>query len=534
VTVNSASSAGAGDNDTFHHDAGRTGWYSNEPTLTTTNVASASFKLQETLVAPSGMPAMGKVYAQPLYVQNETASDGKVYNLIIIATSTDQVYAFDETTKSVVWEHNFTNPTAGITQQMWTDTGCGDINPNVGITGTPVIDRSLDRLFVVVPTKENGVFHMRLHALALGSGADAVSPVEVTATVTLASGGTASTSALNNNQRGALLEANGNIYVPLSSHCDYQGGTTHGWILSYSNTTLAMTGNAVDTTNAAGKDQFLGTVWMSGFGPAADPLGNIYFTTGNGVYDGSSSFAMSALKLPGNLDITKASVFTPYGELADSNADADLGSGGVVILPTLAGTYPRVALLGGKCGAGSANGGTQGCQKYLLNRDSMGGFQAGDAGALWHADTGGGMWGGPATFQDVNGVNYVIYGSGAPISTYTLSTNPLSLTVLSSGYPGCLECRDSGSQPIVSSNGTTAGTAVVWAMKTVGDSGGTLSLYAFNPFSMGTPLFSGAAGPWTVASGASYIGGALISPTVANGHVYVPTDGGVAVFGIAP
>jgi hypothetical protein len=144
------------------------------------------------------------------------------------------------------------------------------------------------------------------------------------------------------------------------------------------------------------------------------------------------------------------------------------------------------------------------------------------------------MWGGPATFQDANGVNYVIYGSGAPLSTYTLSTSPLSLSVLSSGYPGCLECRDSGSQPIVSSNGTTAGTAVVWAMKTAGGSGGTLTLYAFNPFSMGTPLFSGAAGPWTVGTGASYIGGALISPTVANGHVYVPTDGGVAVFGIAP
>jgi FtsP/CotA-like multicopper oxidase with cupredoxin domain len=534
VTVNSASSAGAGDNDTFHHDAGRTGWYSHEPILTPANVASASFKLQETLVAPSGMPAMGKVYAQPLYVQNETASDGNVHNLVIIATSTDQVYAFDETTKNVVWAHNFTNPAAGITQQMWTDTGCGDINPNVGITGTPVIDRSLDRLYVVVPTKENGTFHMRLHALALGSGADAVSPVEVTATVALASGGTASTSAEYNNQRGALLEANGNIYVPLSSHCDYNGGNTHGWILAYSNATLAMTANAVDTTNAAGKDQYLGTIWMSGFGPSADPLGNVYFTTGNGVYDGTSSFAMSALKLPGNLDITKASVFTPYGELADSNADADLGSGGVVVLPTLAGTYPRVVLLGGKCGAGSANGGTQGCQKYLLNRDSMGGFQSGDAGALWHTDTAGGMWGGPATFQDANGVNYVIYGSGAPISTYTLSTNPLSLNVLSSGYPGCLECRDSGSQPIVSSNGTTAGTAVVWAMKTVGGSGGTLTLYAFNPFSMGTQLFKGAAGTWTVASGASYIGGALVSPTVANGHVYVPTDGGVAVFGISP
>ena len=534
VTVNSASSAGVGDNDTFHHDAGRTGWYSAEPTLTTTNVASASFKLQETLVAPSGMPAMGKVYAQPLYVQGETASDGKAHNLVIIATSTDQVYAFDETTKSVVWEHNFTNPSAGITQQLWTDTGCGDINPNIGITGTPVIDRSLDRLFVVVPTKENGVFHLRLHALALGSGADVVSPVEVTATVALASGGTASTSAEYNNPRGALLEANGNIYVPLSSHCDYNGGNTHGWILAYANTTLAMTGNAVDTTNAAGKDQYLGTIWMSGFGPAADSSGNIYFTTGNGVYDGTSSFAMSALKLPGNLDISKASVFTPYGELADSNADADLGSGGVVVLPTLSGAYPRALILGGKCGAGSANGGTQGCQKYILNRDSMGGFHSGDSGALWQSNIAGGMWGGPATFQDANGTNYVVYGSGSPLSTYTLSVNPLGLTVQSSGYVGCLECRDTGSQPIVSSNGTTPGTAVAWAIKTASGSGGNLTLYAFDALNMSHVLFTGVGGPWTVAPGASYIGGALISPTVANGHVYLPFDGGVAVFGVAP
>ncbi len=534
VSVNTASTNGAGDNDTFHHDAGRTGWYSDETTLNPTNVASSSFKLQETLTAPSGMPAMGKVYAQPLYVQNERASDGNVHNLVLIATSTDQVYAFDETTKSVVWEHNFTNPGAGITQQSWTDTGCGDMNPNVGITGTPVIDRSLDRFYVVVATKENGVFHMRLHALALGSGADAVSPVEVTATGTLASGGTATTSALNNSQRSALLEANGNIYVALSSHCDYQGQSTHGWILAYSNTTLALTGNALDTTNSSGPDQYLGSIWMSGFGPAADSSGSIYFVTGNGVYNGTTAFAMSALKLPGNLDITKQSSFTPYGEKADSDGDADLGAGGIVLLPTLSGSYPRVAIFGGKCGSGSSGGGTQGCQKYLVNRDSLGGFHSGDSGALWHADTGGGIWGGPATFQDANGTTYVVYGTGEPISTYSLSLNPLALNVQSSGNPGYLERRDSGSQPIVSSNGTTAGTAVVWAMMTVGNNGGTLQLYAFNALNMNDTLFHGAAGPWTVGSGASYIGGALISPTVANGHVYVPTDGGVAVFGIAP
>jgi FtsP/CotA-like multicopper oxidase with cupredoxin domain len=532
VSVNSLPTGGPADNDTFHHDAGRTGWYSAETTLNTTNVASSSFALLGTIAAPTGMPAFGKVYAQPLYVQNENTIDGLKHNLIVIATSTDQIYAIDETTGNVVWETNFTNAANGVRQQLSTDTACNDVNPNVGITGTPVIDRTLDRLYVVVPTYENGTFHMRLHAIAMSSGADAVSPVEVTASVALSSGGTASTSAEHNFNRGALLEANGNIYVTLGSHCDYSGAGTHGWVLSYSNTTLAMTGNALNTTDDYLGSYYLGSIWSSGFGPAADSAGNIYFATGNGPYNGTNDFAMSAVKVPGNLDITKESSFTPYGEAADSSADADLGAGGVVVLPTVGGTYPRLLFAGGKCGAGSANGGTQGCIKYLLNRDSLGGQQSGDVGALVQSATGGGLWGGPAAFQDANGVTYLVYGTGTPIATYAVQTSPLSLTVESSVNPGCLECRDQGSQPIVSSNGTTAGTAIVWALKTPGNSGGNITLYAFDALNMSHILFTGVAGSWTMGSGASYIGGALVSPTVANGRVYVPTDGGVAVFGL--
>jgi hypothetical protein len=85
----------------------------------------------------------------------------------------------------------------------------------------------------------------------------------------------------------------------------------------------------------------------------------------------------------------------------------------------------------------------------------------------------------------------------------------------------------------VSSNGTTAGTAVVWALKTPGGSGGSITLYAFDALNMSHTLFSGTAGSWTQGAGASYIGGALVSPTVANGRVYVPTDGSVAVFGLS-
>jgi FtsP/CotA-like multicopper oxidase with cupredoxin domain len=533
ISVNAPSTGGPADNITFHHDASRTGWYSAETTLTTANVAGGSFGLLATLSGSDGASAFGKVYAQPLYVQNEATSDGETHNLVIVATATDRVYAFDEATHAVVWEANFTNAGAGIRQQLSTDMGCDDVNPNVGITGTPVIDRARDRLYVVVPTYENGTFHLRLHALALKSGADAVSPVEVAATVALATGGVASVSAVNNFNRSALLEADGNVYVPLGSHCDFGSNSTHGWVLAFSAANLAPSGSALDVTGAnTGTTYFLGALWGSGFGPDADATGNVYFATGNGPYNGSTDFGMSVVRVPGDLDLTKASTFTPYGELGDSAADADLGAGGVVLLPAVAGAHPRLLVAGGKCGAGSASGGTTGCQKYLLDRDALGGVSAGDAGALWHADTAGGMWGGPATFQDAKGVTYVVYGGGSPLSTYALGLAPLGLTVQSSANVGCLECRDRGSQPVVSSNGTLAGTAVVWALQTPGGSGGTISLYAFDALDMSHTLFSGAAGNWTVGAGASYIGGALVSPVVANGRVYVPTDGGVGVFGL--
>jgi hypothetical protein len=163
----------------------------------------------------------------------------------------------------------------------------------------------------------------------------------------------------------------------------------------------------------------------------------------------------------------------------------------------------------------------------------MGGQQTGNAGALLSANTGGGIWGGPAFFADANGVGHIVYG-GSPLNTYNLSLGPVGLAVQSSANVGCLECRDDGSQPVVSSNGTSAGSAIVWALKTPGNSGGTITLYAFDALNMGTTLYSATAGTWTQTSGTSWVGGALVSPLIANGHVYVPTDGSVSVFGLHP
>ena len=175
------------------------------------------------------------------------------------------------------------------------------------------------------------------------------------------------------------------------------------------------------------------------------------------------------------------------------------------------------------------------CNKYLLNRDAMGGQQTGDARERYgRANTGGGIWGGPAYFADsTRALGHVIYGGYPTLNTYTLSAARASLTLASTSPVGHLEGRDAGSQPVVSSNGTVkAGSAVAWALQTPNNSGGNISLFAFDALNMGTPLFQGLAGTWTQAPGTQWIGGALVSPLVANGRVYVPTDGSVSVFGL--
>ena len=100
----------------------------------------------------------------------------------------------------------------------------------------------------------------------------------------------------------------------------------------------------------------------------------------------------------------------------------------------------------------------------------------------------------------------------------------------------CLECRNGGgAQParhLIERDGCGERRGV--GAQDAGNSGGTISLYAFDPLNMGTTLFSAPAGSWIPASGTGRMGGALISPLVANGHVYVPTDGSVSVFGLLP
>jgi hypothetical protein len=114
--------------------------------------------------------------------------------------------------------------------------------PQIGITGTPVIDTSTGTLYVVANTKENGVFFQRLHALDITTGNEKFGgPVAIQATVPGtgdgSSGGLVSFDALHQNQRPGLLLANGVVYITSASHCDHP--PYHAWVLGYDASTCS-------------------------------------------------------------------------------------------------------------------------------------------------------------------------------------------------------------------------------------------------------------------------------------------------------
>jgi hypothetical protein len=524
VTTIGASGVGGGggspqDNLTYHSNNMRTGWYQNEKTLTAANVGSSAFHRVGTL------STAGKSYSQPLYVSAQKIYDGSTHNLLLVTDSTDVVYAYDADTLALLWKRDFKNSAAGIRQQFASDIGCDDTWPNVGINGTPVVDRSRNFMYLVVPTKEPSGFHLRLHAISLENGGDGIPAVEVTGTDGLYSGGTASVDPAYNFNRAGLLETDNTIYVPLSTHCDFDSNSAHGWLIAYNASTLAQTGTLVDTTRKdIGTTQgarFLGSIWQGGFAIAADGSSNIFFATGNGPNDdGGSDFGMSVLGLPPNLDIGAGTFFTPSGWERSSLGDADLGSGGVMLLPDQAKGVAHLAIAGGKTGI-----------KYLLDRDNLGGLHATDQ-VLWEANTGGRQWGGPAYFVDSFGNQKILYGGTPSLDAFTLKPAPdYDLSLTSNTTVGVMETRNFGVTPVVSSNGTVSGSAVVWAIATANSESGAvpITLYAFNGADLAQTLFAAQAGVWT-SDGDT--GGALITPLVANGRVYLATDGEVTVYGI--
>ncbi|HME37851.1 MAG TPA: PQQ-binding-like beta-propeller repeat protein [Steroidobacteraceae bacterium] len=510
LTVTTGPAPAGADVLTYKNDLLRSGQNLSESTLTLANVASATFGLLRILTVD------GKVDAQPLYASALSVS-GTVRNVVFAATEHDSVYAFDADTGAALWHVSLL-----ATGETLSDThGCYQVAPEIGITSTPVIDRSAGAhgaIFVVAMSKDAASnYHQRLHALDLATGAELLNgPAEISATYPISGGGTTTFSPGQYEERAALLLTNGTLYTAWTSHCDIAPYT--GWIIAYAESTLTRTA----VLNVAPNSGAGPAIWMSGGGPAVDSAGNIYLLTANGAFETTmdangfpnrQDYGNSFLKIStagGSLSV--ADYFAMYNEVAESSADQDLGSGGEMLLPDLTDSTSTVRHL--VIGAGKDG------NIYLVNRDSMGKFNPTGNSQIWQQVSGalpGGIWSTPAYF---NGTVYYGDSGGTlkafPISNAKLSGQAQSQSPSQFAFPG--------TAPSVSANGTS--NAIVWAH----ENSNPAVLHAYDASNLAHELYnSNQAAGNRDQFGA---GNKFITPMVTGGKVFVGTTAGVAVFGL--
>jgi PQQ enzyme-like repeat protein len=490
------------DNLTYHGDTMRTGWNAQETVLTPAAVARG-------LKRKFNVSLDGDVFGQPLIATGEQTAGG-MHDLAIVATMKDVVYALDAATGAVVWSaklsgHGYKPVPAGVT-------AC-PIAPTYGIVSTPVIDRSSDTLWTVAAVyggKPQKAMHYFLHALSLSSGADKRAAVEI-------GGATGGPSGQENfipvvqTQRPALVENNGTIYIAFGSTCDFNPTLYHGWVFAYNAATLAQTGIYNTTPNPAG-GEYLGGIWMNGDGPVVDPLdGSLLFATGNGTFDGTGSFGDSVVRVSSNLS-SVIDYFTPYTVNSDNNSDADLGAGGMMLLPDDAGSMLHMATVQGKDGI-----------LTLMNRENLGKYTPGGPDDVLAELSLGGVWSSPAYWSDGNGGDYV-FTTGGPMYEVQVSRTPPSLAVVGQTNEYFPQNNGNGATPTVSSNGNDPSSGIVWIVLTAYGSPEAMTLYAYAITNLAVPLAHVPLGNWTLAN--SYR-----VPTVANGIVYVPGEHSLMAYG---
>jgi hypothetical protein len=488
---------------TYHVDNLRTGWNPTETDLTQAAVKSTKFGLLKTLTVD------GSVLAQPLIVSGFQMPDGTKHDVLLVVTEHNSAYAFDAQSYAQLWHVNLGRP------QPAADVACGHVYPEYGISATPVIVRGgvgQASVYLVAATEPAaGQFHTLLHQLDLGTGLDVRPAVEIAASKTMSDGTTMRFNAAYQWIRSGLAYANGTIYIAASSHCDIDAGAISGWVLRYG---TDLTQKAAFSTIHTPAGYELAAIWMSGFAPAVDTDGSIFVITGNGNFaKGGKDWGESVLKLPQNL-AQVSDFFTPASYDTLNGADMDFGSGGVMLLPAVPGQLaPPLAVGMGKDAV-----------LYLLDRTALGRKKAGDAGALQAtrlASSGGGLWGGPAYYGGPSGGVVFYQISAATLRGYAVSTG--STPRLAETVHGTSTAGWGGAEPIVSSNGSKAGTGVVWVIRR----GSGLQLEAYDAEHLGAPIYAASAGSWPN-------GNPFLSPLEANGRVYVPSTGKVMVFGLTP
>jgi hypothetical protein len=495
---------------TFHNDNARTGQNTQETILTPANVNSSQFGKLFSLALD------GYVYAQPLYLA-DIPIDGGTHNVVYMATEHDSVYAIDADSGTIYAHANFI-PSGGSTINPSVDlAGCPDLIPEIGISGTPVIDANTRTLYVVTKAKTAaGTFVQYLHALDAATLAEKFGgPTLIAATVS----GSAAFSAKLQFQRPALLLENGHVIIGWSGHCD--AGAWHGWVISYSASTLAQ--EAVFNASVEGSG---GAIWMAGGGIAADGSGNIYFPTGNGSWNGTTDFSQSIVKLgaPSGGHFPLLDYFTPWNQAALTSADDDVASGGLVLLPPLASGEQLLAQMG-KFGTlellNTANLG-----KYCVNE--AGGCSGSNPNAEQELAGLGGIWGSPAYW---NGTLYIV-PEGSPIRAYSFNAGNSGKLSTSTTSKSAQSFAFAAPTPAISANGTSNG--ILWVLdgsaynSTCSSASVCMGLSAYDATNLAKLLYNSSQS----ANGSPGAAVKYAAPVIVNGKVYIGTQSGLSVYGL--
>ena len=499
---------------TNRYDNARSGANLQETKLTTANVNATQFGLLFSRAVD------GQIYSQPLYVGGLTMPDAKVHNVVYVTTEHNTVYAFDAddpTASAPLWSLHV-GPSGTNT--------CDNLEPEIGITSTPVIDPVAGTIYFVSKGQEMAGWVQRIHAVNIVTGTERPgSPMVIAASVrgtgAGTSGGNVAFDPATQLNRPGLLLVNGVVYAAFASHCDV--GNYHGWVLGYSYDGTRFQQALSYNVSPNGTQ---GGIWQAGVGLSSDGT-NIYIVVGNGSTNPSTA-ALDLSESVVRLRISDYSVqdyWIPNAYSSLNASDNDLSSGAILM--------PHNLLV-----TGSKDG-----RLYVLDATNMGKYNA-TADAILQtltmpgkASGGRGHVHGGAIYYNLpsgGGERVFVWPEDSPLMAYSLdattrtlgglTTDSIPSAAFTPGHPGAILT--------LSANGSVAGTGILWAtFPTQNGIDGAWhktsagAVYAVDAANITNVLWNDNTGTWNVAK--------FAPPVVANGHVYVGTfSNSLRVYGL--